>query len=370
MSKLPAIPPVPPGVEASTRQWMEAMAEAVTVRAGQRGDPLDRAVTARELGDAGVADIQSVGRHVSVIGKPAGDTELQNLNPPPPVIGVVFSTTPSGVLFRWAMSPNRVIRGVSIYRAGPYSTKPALRPSFSDASPIGFSSGESYSEATLAPRMYYYFWLVSVSFAGVAGVPHDLQGLEIVGESSAEQILSEIEDKITDMHLDQSLSTPISRIPGLESSIDTIQTSVGGHTASIQQLQQTSVTLGDDLTSIRAEYTMKLDVDGYVSGYSQMNDGSTSAFLFRTDTFAIGAPGQTSLTFAVEYGRVVLHGDLIASGTIRGSSIKAKSITAKEITGGSGFFSDIGVDVIYNTGGSETDYRMKIDLANGFIHIK
>ncbi len=49
-TKLPSIPPVPASVtDPAVRQWMQSLAESVAIRAGQRGDPLDRSVTLREL---------------------------------------------------------------------------------------------------------------------------------------------------------------------------------------------------------------------------------------------------------------------------------------------------------------------------------
>lgn len=62
---------------------------------------------------------------------------------------------------------------------------------------------------------------------------------------------------------------------------------------------------------------------------------------------------------------LVVHGDMIATGTVRASSL----------VGETGFFQNAGIDIIYNhaaaiSSSPETTYTMKIDLANGFIHIR
>jgi hypothetical protein len=69
--------------------------------------------------------------------------------------------------------------------------------------------------------------------------------------------------------------------------VNTLQTAVGGNTASIQTLQLTQ----DGLT---AQWMVKTDVNGYVSGFGLYNDGATSDFIIHADTFAIGKPGSAS----------------------------------------------------------------------------
>lgn len=62
---------------------------------------------------------------------------------------------------------------------------------------------------------------------------------------------------------------------------------------------------------------------------------------------------------------LVVHGDMVVDGTI----------AAQHISADNAFLSRIGVNIIYNraaalTANPETSYTMKIDLANGYIHIR
>lgn len=62
---------------------------------------------------------------------------------------------------------------------------------------------------------------------------------------------------------------------------------------------------------------------------------------------------------------LVVHGDMIATGSIRGDKMIADAA----------FFQKAGINTIYNhaaaiSGNPESVYTMKIDLANGFIHIR
>jgi hypothetical protein len=63
--------------------------------------------------------------------------------------------------------------------------------------------------------------------------------------------------------------------------------------------------------------------------------------------------------------QLVIHGDMIATGTIHSNRIVADSA----------FFQQTGINTIYNhaaavSGNPEGTYTMKIDLANGSIHIR
>ena len=76
----------------------------------------------------------------------------------------------------------------------------------------------------------------------------------------------------------------------------TLQTQVNGNTASIQT-QQSSI------DGINLQYTVKLDSNGYVSGFGLMNSGATSEFIVRANKFAIAPPsgnGNTA-TYAFVY---------------------------------------------------------------------
>jgi hypothetical protein len=71
------------------------------------------------------------------------------------------------------------------------------------------------------------------------------------------------------------------------SSISTLQTTVGGHTTSISQ-QATSI------NGLSAQFTVKIDANGYVSGFglaSTPKDGAPfSEFIVRADSFSIASP--------------------------------------------------------------------------------
>jgi hypothetical protein len=64
----------------------------------------------------------------------------------------------------------------------------------------------------------------------------------------------------------------------------TLQTSVNGNTASIQTHAQT-------IDGLKAQYSVKLDVNGYITGFGLYNDGTSGQFTILADRFALVTPG-------------------------------------------------------------------------------
>ena len=54
-TKVPGIGKLPASLDPQTRQIIESIIEAVEIRLGRKGDPIDRAITLRELIDSGLA---------------------------------------------------------------------------------------------------------------------------------------------------------------------------------------------------------------------------------------------------------------------------------------------------------------------------
>jgi hypothetical protein len=146
-------------------------------------------------------------------------------------------------------------------------------------------------------------------------------------------------------------TTRASQDSALASSVSTLQTTVGGNTTAIETAQ-TSV------DGINAKYTVKIDTNGYVSGYGLMStavDGvPVSSFAIRADTFSIGAPavpasaGQAAVAASKVYPLVVkttketIDGTVFQPGVyinsafitkITASQINTKGLTIKDANG-------------------------------------
>ena len=133
------------------------------------------------------------------------------------------------------------------------------------------------------------------------------------------------------------LTTDVSKIDGKvdaqATAVQQLDTKVGKNTASIQTQSQT-------INGIQANWTMKMDVNGYVSGIGAMNDGKTSEFIIRADRFAIANPTGTGKKYGFVYqsspktlpnGTVIpagLYIDNLILGDIDARKINAESISA------------------------------------------
>jgi predicted phage tail protein len=123
----------------------------------------------------------------------------------------------------------------------------------------------------------------------------------------------------------------------LSSSITTLQTTVNGQTTSIQ-------TNATSIDGIEAKYTVKIDNNGYISGYGLISTANTatptSTFSVLADRFVIANSAtpyntDTSIPFFVFTSPQVVDGVTIAAGTyIKKASIMDAAITNAKITNG------------------------------------
>ncbi len=131
------------------------------------------------------------------------------------------------------------------------------------------------------------------------------------------------------------------------SDVTTLQTTVGANTAAIQ-LNIASV------DGIEAEFFVKTDIDGLVSGFGLVGDQTGSQFIVSADLFAVGKPGfLTQPLFAVgQIGgadRIVFNADaLFGDVSIRNAAIEG--IAADKLFAVSGTLAEaiVGVGHITN----------------------
>jgi len=103
----------------------------------------------------------------------------------------------------------------------------------------------------------------------------------------------------------------------LSQQITTLTTTVNGNTASVSTLQSS-------VNGLQARYGVSLDVNGYVTGFVQNNNGASGSFTIIADKFAIVTPGSApTVPFEVSGGVV----------RIKEAAIGTLSVT--KLTGGS-----------------------------------
>ncbi len=156
-------------------------------------------------------------------------------------------------------------------------------------------------------------------------------------------------------------------------SISSVSTTVGGHTTTIAS-QATSI------NGLNAQYTMKIDANGYLAGYGLAvypnNDGGhTSQFIILADQFAVVTPGKVPrVPFVVGaingVSAVGISGQLIVDGSIYANTIAANTITSNKLLVNT--LSSITADIGYLTTGTirfgpPTGLRMEVTDQDSYL---
>ena len=161
----PGMLPVPANVDPSLRQYLTQLQESVQVQAGHRGDPLDRAVTHRDIinGTAGSGGTGSGGSGGSGGSSGGGTTPGGGGGTPvvpgdgkPTAIpgkptGVAAESSIQTVYLTWsAPNPQSYVALTEVYRSAvnDFDTKKL----------VGVSTGTIYSDP-VEPEATYYYWI-------------------------------------------------------------------------------------------------------------------------------------------------------------------------------------------------------------------
>jgi hypothetical protein len=85
----------------------------------------------------------------------------------------------------------------------------------------------------------------------------------------------------------QSIITNANNVAAITTQLNQIQATVGANSAAIAQEAEVRANADGNLY---AQYTLRLDVNGYVSGFGMANNGTVSDFIVRSDRFSIVSP--------------------------------------------------------------------------------
>lgn len=123
-------------------------------------------------------------------------------------------------------------------------------------------------------------------------------------------------DNAITSNVNAQISLVNSSLSAVQTKTDTLSNTVSSYSGSITTLQSQVGTLSSDLSfevsarvsadgAINSKYAVKIDTNGYVSGFGLMstaNDSTpTSSFIIRADKFAIGSPSGPSITPKVPF---------------------------------------------------------------------
>lgn len=128
----------------------------------------------------------------------------------------------------------------------------------------------------------------------------------------------------------------------LASDITSLSATVDGVSANVTTNASAIATAEGDITTLYAKYGVSLNVNGYVTGFVQNNNGSSGTFVVLADKFAVvdpsGDPGEPEYSpFSISGGKIVMTGDvsingsLLVNGTVVGGALVAGTIGTTQI---------------------------------------
>lgn len=365
---LPALSPKAP---AELRPLFAAMVEILETGEGVRGDKLDRKLTLRDLLDGGLAKLRVPGNPDAGITQPAGP---QDMSVPPRPIGFAADGSFFGMIHLTWERPQEQYNNhafTNIYRSE--------EDNFATAQIIGREAGMFYSDVVRNDTVAvddplnlpgYYYWITFSSTSNIEGPPNSPNGIFAQPLPDAAYLLGQLSGQLGESQLEQGLRTRIELIDApasvsgsvaarvqverteriqadeaqaqeiqtlysrynaasaaiqqeqttrasadeaLAQSVETVQTTVGKNTASIQQHSKS-------IDGLSAQYNLKLDVNGYVSGFGAVNDGKTADFAVLADRFWIARPGAAASAvkpFMVIDGKVYIDSAFIRDASIQ-----------------------------------------------------
>lgn len=128
---------------------------------------------------------------------------------------------------------------------------------------------------------------ITANSSDITQLQADVQALDANGNAQALQ------------DLDVRVTSNESDISAIASDVTTLTASVDGNTSAIQTKAEVSAvqSVEDDITVLSAQYTVKLDVNGRVSGIGLANNGSVSEFIVASDAVYFIDPGQSITPF-------------------------------------------------------------------------
>lgn len=186
-TKLPAIPPVPAGLQPpALSQVLVAVREALNVMNGITGNPLDASVTFRDLVNSGALLLSYNGQTSTGTGMlplaggiQVASTAKVDYTPPPAPTGLIASGAIGNTILTWDAPTYKNHAYTEIWRAQVTFTAGVVDPSnIGLAQKVGTSSGYVgvYSDTTGAASDCWY-WVRFVSTANVPGAYNAVAGV-------------------------------------------------------------------------------------------------------------------------------------------------------------------------------------------------
>lgn len=297
----------------SAPNFNQRLRETIQTYLGRQGNPLDRGLTLRDLIESGIVKLRDgftlrPGQATVPIEPGPGvvDTYEPDLTPPP---------TPSGFKATAGISNLIIEHDAPIYTQGHGHLRTRLYgkivntgdplPTFADAAEIAQFSGAVYAHPS-NPATTWRLWIKWETVDGVlsATPAGGTNGLAVTTGQDVSSLLTALTGEITESQLYQALQSRINLVDGpdtlsgsVAARIKTLSSTVNNNTTAIQTEATTRANADN---SLFAQYTVKIDTNGFVSGFGlssqTVNGVPVSDFQIRSDRFSITNPSVSLVT--------------------------------------------------------------------------
>ena len=207
-TKIPGFPKLPADASPAMRRYLESVAEALEIRLGRRGDSRDRAITARELIDSGLA----------VEGKPfiLGQSQSSLLPIGTDVNETDLPTAPTGFEATGAYSIIILDWDQAYLQYSPHAYTEVWRHTvdqLADAILVGVEHGSVFTDQVGSAQSYYY-WVRHVNTRDQKGPWNSSVGTFAETAVDVEFMLELLTGEITESQLYSTLTSRINLIDG------------------------------------------------------------------------------------------------------------------------------------------------------------
>lgn len=356
-----ALGAVPAALDPGLRILLEGVKENLEEGDGVRGDPMSRRITLGDLVSMGMVELKGtlIDRNLTPpltpdIAAPVGDTVVTDTPPAPS--GFEVSAGFSKIVLEWDV-PKYSNHGLTqVWRAA--------TDNLSDAILIGTSQTFMYSDA-VEPGETWFYWIRFVSDSDVVGPYNDTVGTSATTAQDPAVLLEALSGEITATQLHQALTDKIALIDGPESLAGSVAARIASEAQLREEANQAVALVVDQLTTkvsenvaaieqsmesidgIRAQWSIRTDVNGHVAGIGLMNDGATSSFQILTSNFAVLDHNDPSRVIIGTFnGNAVIDGAYINNLVVRDQQVE--NLNVDKLVGDKASFvrSNIGTAVI------------------------
>lgn len=304
-TKLPALKNIPPKTDRELKIALDSIKEALEVRLGRRGDPLDRAVTLRELSDANIVKVRNKAVGVADGISPPDDGGPGDVTTPPAPTGLEASGAFTGVLLTWNKATYGNHAYTEIWRSQDNALGGAVLLSTTNA--FIYSDEVGYGQT-------YYYWVRFVSITNIVGPYNDTEGTVANTEVDIGAVMQALSEELSALPGFATLNTTIpitlgSTTANLQSTIATVNSAAAAAQASVNSLttstprviRATSApTTRDDSTSLQAG-DIWMDTDN-----------GNEIFVYTGSTWAASTAGSTSSSDTTLQTQITANGNSIS----------------------------------------------------------